>query len=249
MTKYIVRFDDVTMGMNWANFLAIKEVLERNNIFSVLGVVPNNKDEKLTVTTEISEQVFFSKIKDFVEYGDNIAQHGTYHLYTSKSSGLLKINNKSEFAGHSYVEQLSKLKEGKEILQRYGVWQPYFMAPSHSFDRNTLKALNELGFEAITDGYGFYSYEVEGITLIPQLVSKPIKSIPFGIQTICLHTNNMDLYSIETLIEFIENNSRNFISFEDALKIKANNKYVDEITHHFSKLSLQAFRKLKGIIR
>lgn len=248
MAKYILRFDDITLDMDWGNFTKIKRIAEKYKIYSILGVVPENRDPKLSVAKTLSKAEFFSNIKEYVEYGDTIAQHGTFHLYTTKNSGLLKINNKSEFAGHSYAEQLSKLKEGKEILQRHGIWQPYFMAPSHSFDRNTLKALNELGFEAITDGYGFYSYEIEGITLMPQLVSKPIKSIPFGIQTICLHTNNMDLFSIETLIEFIESNSRNFISFEDALKIKANNKHVDEITHHFSKLSLQALRKLKGMI-
>ena len=93
-------------------------------------------------------------------------------------------------------------KMGKAILQKQNCWQPYFMAPSHSFDTNTLKALVNLDFVSISDGYGFFPYMDNGILHVPQLSSKPYKFIP-GISTICIHVNNMSDREIQTLVDFV----------------------------------------------
>lgn len=245
---YLVRFDDIAPDMHWCNFLRVKETLEKYSIKSVLGVVPENRDPKLSVEAGVSEQEFFSRIRSYKSYGDTIAQHGTYHLYDIKDSGILKINNKSEFSGHSYQVQLEKLQTGKEILQRNDVWQPYFMAPSHSFDVNTLKALKALGFKAVTDGYGFYPYMLEGIVLVPQLVSKPMPALKFGIQTICLHTNNMTDNQINDLIGFIEHNHSKFLDFENvAANIKKYNfPILSKFLYALSKIMLITMRKVRG---
>lgn len=170
MARFILRFDDVTPDMNWENFLKVKSAAEKHSVRSILGVVPHNKDPNLSIRKNMSHSEFFSHINKYVEYGDTIAQHGTYHTYTTTTSSILGISNWSEFAGYSYEQQLEKLKIGKEILEEHGIWQPYFMAPSHSFDRNTLNALKKLGFKAITDGYGLYPYNIEGVILVPQLL-------------------------------------------------------------------------------
>lgn len=230
MSKYLIRFDDITADMDWDKFMPIKKVLEENNIYSVLGVVPKNEDETLKIRPGLSEEEFFIKVREFKEYGDTIAQHGTYHVYKTKNSGLMDIHNVSEFSGLSYDEQFNKLEIGKKILEKNEVWQPYFMPPYHSFDINTLKALKSLYFKAVTDGYGFYPYQIEGITLIPQL-SMPIHLIPFGVQTISLHTNLIDQAGTHRVIKFIEQNKNNFITFEEALSIKAPNNYFRHVTH------------------
>ena len=248
MSKYIIRFDDITPGMNWDNFLSIKNVLESYSISSILGVVPCNRDKKLIIHDSMSSSDFFIKVKSYKDYGDTIAQHGTYHHYINKSSGLLDINNKSEFSGLCYEEQLQKLKIGKEVLESQGVWQPYFMAPSHSFDLNTLKALKALGFKAITDGYGFYPYQVEGITLVPQLVGKPIPLIPFGVQTICLHTNSMNNSDIDSLIGFIQKNHSYFVDFKKAVNISPKSRELKLFAYITSKHSLNIIRKIRRII-
>ncbi len=249
MSKYIIRFDDITPGMNWDNFLSIKNVLESYSISSILGVVPCNRDKKLIIHDSMSSSDFFIKVKSYKDYGDTIAQHGTYHHYINKSSGLLDINNKSEFSGLCYEEQLQKLKIGKEVLESQGVWQPYFMAPSHSFDLNTLKALKALGFKAITDGYGFYPYQlVEGITLVPQLVGKPIPLIPFGVQTICLHTNTMNNNDLNYIVDFIINNHYKFVDFKEVVNIKSKSNTLQLFTYTASKGFLKNIRKLRKII-
>lgn len=213
---YLLRFDDITEQMAWSKFLPLKEELEKNKISSILGVVPNCKDKHLNI--ENVKEDFFDIIRYYKNYGDTITQHGTTHVYTQSDSGLLNINPFSEFAGLSYDEQYKKLKIGKEFLVKEQVWQPYFMAPAHSFDTNTLKALSDLKFQAITDGYGFYPYIEENIILVPQLFSKPI-NFGFGISTICLHINQMTDKEIENILAFIKNNRQYFINFEEALEL------------------------------
>lgn len=239
---YIVRFDDITPGMNWDNFFKVKKTLEKYNIVSVLGVVPSNQDPNLNIEDPISLEDFFYRIRAYKKYGDTIAQHGTHHLYDTQDSGLLKINNDSEFAGNPYIKQLSRLASGKEILESHGVWEPFFMAPAHSFDLNTLRALKELGFKAVTDGYGFYPYQVEGINLVPQLVGKPIPKINFGIQTICLHTNSMSEDEINRFNEFIHNNNKCFLDFKLIINVKPSSAFLNYISFYTSKFLLKTIR-------
>jgi predicted deacetylase len=245
--KYILRFDDITPGMAMSKFLPLKHVLEELNIYSVLGVVPDCRDPKLYIEDGNSVD-FFNYVRSWKKYGDTIAQHGTYHVYDSLNSGILKINKNSEFAGHEYDIQLEKLKSGKEILLRENVWQPYFMAPSHSFDKNTLKALSALGFEKLTDGYGFFPYRLCGVLLVPQLFSIPI-SFGFGYLTICVHINSMSQDQINELINFIRANRSKFVDFK---KIKDLNRVYwlpAVIIRYFTFLSLVSFRFFRKICK
>ena len=91
------------------------------------------------------------------------------------------------------------------------------MAPAHSFDSNTLKALRDLGFEALTDGWGLYPYRLEGMILVPQLFSTPKPKLKGGVQTICLHTNNMSKGAISKIIGFIKANNNKFVDFKSLI--------------------------------
>ena len=94
------------------------------------------------------------------------------------------------------------------------------MAPSHSFDRNTLKALVDLEFIAISDGYGFFPYRKHGIVFVPQLFSTPKKFIP-GISTICIHINNMSEDQVQTLLNFVKENKHHFVDFKQVVDQKS----------------------------
>jgi predicted deacetylase len=135
-TKYILRFDDITPTMSWSKFMPFKIKIESLNIKSILGVVPDCRDQALIV--EPPNKDFFSFIRRCMYYGDAIAQHGTYHSYTTDNSGLLGINRRSEFASHSFEFQHDLIETGKRILMNEGVWQPWFMAPAHSYDLSTI---------------------------------------------------------------------------------------------------------------
>lgn len=244
--SFIVRFDDIAPGMAWHAFLPLKRKLERLGVRCVLGVVPDCRDPGLKVEAERSD--FFALVREWAEYGDTIAQHGTYHVYDTEHGGLLQINRRSEFAGHPYSQQYARLAHGKSILQREGVWQPYFMAPSHSFDVNTLRALYDLGFTALTDGYGFHPYEVERLVLVPQLVGRPL-NISIGVQTICMHINSASAELVQSLIEFVTANQPRIVNFKDVASAHPTPTRVSSVLRHASKMVLSAARSMRGSSR
>ena len=214
--RYILRFDDVSPKMAWSKFLPFKAKLLELGIKSVLGVVPHCMDESISAEQENNK--FFDYVRQCMKYGDTVAQHGTHHVYCTNSPGILRINNRSEFAGLGYEEQYSKLKKGKEILQNERCWEPHFMAPAHSFDRVTIQALSSLGFETMTDGYGLYPYNIGNILLVPQMFSKPI-NFGFGISTLCIHINNMSNDEITKLLSFVTKNKDLFINYKDVINL------------------------------
>ena len=242
-TKLIIRFDDICPNLNWEIFFLIKKELQDLGIRSVLGVIPENKDKSL-LKYEYKEN-FFELINQYKNFGDTIAQHGTYHKYTTSSKGILKINNRSEFAGHDFNYQYKLLKKGKQILESKNCWQPVFMAPSHSFDENTLIALRKLGFKSISDGYGFFPYKVKGIDFVPQISSRPFNT-GFGLATICIHTNNLNKINIKNLLDFIYSNRSRIISYEDYNNIKSPSKYINGSLNYISKKIIRSVRFLKN---
>lgn len=241
----ILRFDDITPGMSWDKFLPLKMKVDKLGIRSVLGVVPDCRDAGLNVG--LVREDFFSLVRGWMTHGDTISQHGTFHVYDTKESGILGLHNRSEFAGHPYDVQYNRLLKGKELLVHEGVWQPYFMAPSHSFDHLTLRALHELGFVAITDGYGFYPYMIDGIKLIPQLTAYPL-NFRFGLQTLCVHINGMDQFSIDKLWGFISRNSSLFVDFKDIVDRPCFEGIVPTTLRYLSQTGVNSIRKIRTFI-
>ncbi len=75
-----------------------------------------------------------------------MAMHGYQHIYGTSKGGIFPLNHFSEFAGEPLEEQRKKIAAGRQILENHGVHTDIFMAPGHSYDRNTLTALMENGF-------------------------------------------------------------------------------------------------------
>ncbi len=95
--------------------------------------------------------------------------HGYQHLYETKNSGLIGLNNYLEFAGLPYEVQAEKIKKAWEIFTDNGIRPKIWMAPAHSFDLNTLKALKEYTeIEYITDGFAVFPFTAYGFKWIPQ---------------------------------------------------------------------------------
>ena len=91
-----------------------------------------------------------------IEYQNNgfkVAIHGYNHKYTKSNSGILLYNKNSEFAGVSYQIQEEKLRKSKKIFKKHGLDTDLFIAPSHSFDFNTLNCLKRNGIKYISDGF------------------------------------------------------------------------------------------------
>ena len=199
-----IRMDDITPDMDWGKFNRFKELLDAHGIKPLIGVVPDSRDEKLAI--DDPHQDFWCMVKDLQDKGWTIAMHGLNHLYTTKASGIFPIGGKSEFAGLPFEKQDEMIREGKRILQEKGISTDIFMAPSHSFDKNTLKALKKNGFNVITDGFGTGPFKSGGMTYYPISVkrSDSLKDNRDGLVTFVYHANTMD--------------EKDFVKFEDLLE-------------------------------
>lgn len=169
--KIAIRLDDISIDMNWEKFYRFKELLDEYEIKPLIGVIPDNKDQMLKDFREESkvsfEGDFWAYIRELKDSGWCVAMHGLNHVYTTTKGGLFPLNKFSEFSGLSYEEQYEMLSYGKEILLSNGIETDIFMAPAHNYDGNTLKALKELGFSKVTDGFGSRPYEYKGINFYP----------------------------------------------------------------------------------
>lgn len=188
--RIAVRLDDISAGMDWEKFQAFAALLDEFDIKPLIGVVPDNRDENLN--RDAFREDFWEYVKKRQEGGWVVAQHGCYHVYTQRKGGVFPLNDFSEFAGVSYEEQLAMLEHGKEILAEHGIITNLFMAPAHSYDRNTLRALKQTGFKGLTDGFGSRPYLRQGLTFYPisfRLESSLKKDK--GFTTMVVHTNTL----------------------------------------------------------
>lgn len=220
-SKHIFRLDDIAENMNWENYFFLKRIFKKYNVKPIIGVIPNNKDDELKKYSK-SDFNFWDEIREVQNMGWSIALHGYNHKYETKSSGILNINNRSEFAGLPFERQNEKIKLGKKILQENGIKIDAFMAPAHSFDNLTIECLLANGINTVTDGYGLYPYYYRGILFVPQLLSRPRK-MPFGVFTWCMHPNTMSKDSIRDIEKFIKNNKGDIITFQEAKEMTQNN--------------------------
>jgi predicted deacetylase len=234
--KYILRLDDICPTMNWDKFFDLEKLFDKYNIKPIIGVIPDNRDEKLIA--EKPKENFWEIIKKLHEKGWVIAQHGYRHEYETRSGGILNINKQSEFSALPYSEQLEKVRKGKEILENnLGIKMEWWMAPSHSFDKNTCKALKELNFKYITDGIAISPFEKYGLTWIPQQLWSPRKKI-FGLWTICVHLNSVDEKFISNLEKFIRNNNDSFANIDFSCR----NKFINVVYYHWWKFQYLIYK-------
>ena len=242
MSKYLMRFDDINANMDWERFFILKKILEKYNIKSVLGVVP--KCEDLSLKMYPSNSNYYDYLKKFKLYGDCIAQHGYKHKYDSNLRGNYGSANKSEFAGHSFDTQFEKLNKGKLILKNHSLWEPVFMAPGHSFDSNTLKALKKLNFKIVLDGFSLFPFKKSQLTFAPQISSKPLPKFLPGLSQLCVHINTISDKELKHLICFVHQNHRLFISVQN---INSNGLFISRLDQSIIYFLVICFRKIRNV--
>jgi peptidoglycan/xylan/chitin deacetylase (PgdA/CDA1 family) len=199
--------DDIAPGMDWGRFWAVLQLFRRHGIKPLLGVVPDNRDQNLARHPPYPH--FWQTLQELVAADEiDVAQHGYQHILVHRPKaailgpavGIRKAV--SEFAGDAYSDQLFRIREGQRILQRNGIETKYWMAPNHSYDKNTLRALRESGFTAISDGIALFPYIAEDLAFVPQ-TSWKARWMPLGIHTVCLHTNTVTPRQIKQLRLFL----------------------------------------------
>lgn len=216
--KIAIRMDDITPDMDWAKFLRFKELCDLYQVKPLIGVVPDNQDEMLHMDT--AREDFWDYLLQLQENGWCIAQHGCTHIYSTKKKGCFPLNALSEYAGASYEEQYASLQKGQKILQSHKIYTDIFMAPAHSFDKNTLKALKTLGFTRLTDGFGKLPYEWQGLIFYP-ISFKQSSSLKQeeGYTTFVIHANTMNDKDFERYEKMFREHQEKLISYSEYLGI------------------------------
>jgi len=198
VAKIVLRLDDIHPRMNRDNFDRFVYGVEAIGVKGLLGVIPQCQDDKLNRSPE--DPAFWDRIRSLREKGWVVAQHGLTHVYDQVAPTFLGRKSRSEFAGHTLQEQIARLEQGADLLADQGLRSDVFMAPSHSFDRRTLAALEATKFRFVTDGYGFWPYSVGRLIFVPQLASSP-HGLPFGVYTTCFHLDNLKDEQIDRALE------------------------------------------------
>lgn len=112
------------------------------------------------------------------------------------------------------------IEEGKKILEEKGIRTDIFMAPGHTFDRNTLKALRECGFRYLTDGFGKAPYSREGLTFLPiSSRKKDCFKDREGYTTLVIHANGMSEAEISWYERMLAEYPDRFISYGQLLTL------------------------------
>lgn len=218
--KVTVRMDDITPDMDWKSFTAFEKLFEKYGIRPLLGIVPDNRDEKLSVDPVREE--FWDRMKTLQKKGWSLAMHGCHHVYRTKKCGCFPLNSRSEFAGLPETEQRKLLTEGKKLLASHGIHTDIFMAPGHTFDKTTLKILKELRFSYLTDGFGRSPYLYEGMTFLPiSFLRSHMFREKEGFTTLVIHCNHSSEEELRRYEEMFASHKDCFSPYQSFLRCPA----------------------------
>ncbi len=215
----LFRIDDICDKMrNEEQVYKLIKLLNKNGISPLLGIVPCVKDPNIT---ENQSKFRLEDLKSLIRKDKvEIALHGYSHQY-SKNRRRFIFKKKSEFAGMSLQKQRERIHEGiKKIEKRMGV-KPikYFFAPAHSYDRNTLNVLSELGMINV-DGISLYPFVYKKVIHIPQqknYVSEKCLFFSKGIFVNHFHPSSISDKVLHDVKEFIKKNKGNLVNFDEIL--------------------------------
>ena len=214
MVTYFFRLDDIAPNMNWDNFNLVVEIFKQNNIKPLIAVIPDVRDPKL-LNYPINPN-FWSIIKELYDNGWTIAQHGYQHL-SNGNGGILKIHKSGEFGGFNFENQKTKISAGCKIMEEQHIAADIFVAPRHSFDKKTVRALKENNFKFVSDGIALWPFKKWDIVWLPQILWRPRKGM-IGFVTVALHTNMMSQEDIKNLEKFIEKNRNKIGDFSELME-------------------------------
>ncbi len=229
--KILIRFDDICPTMDFEQFEIAMRLMDKYDIKPLLGVIPKSKDPDLLISKERID--FWDFIQSLQEKGYTIAMHGVNHVFDSLHHGFLNKRMASEFAGHTLENQISKIKEGKEILNSHGISTDIFFAPAHSYDINTIKALSANGFKYISDGKSSLPYEFEGVISLPCRSSgcPVIRNNSF--YTAVFHAHEWawenKKYCYDEFVNLIEKHHDKIVSFDEYKNQRIGNYAIQKI--------------------
>ena len=209
MGKYILRLDDAAERMDIVKWNRMEVLLDKYNIKPLVGVIPKCQDAMMDEYPIDSS--FWNKVNKWENKGWIIALHGYNHVYSTNEGGINPVNKRSEFAGISLEQQKEKIRSGVKIFRENGHDPQVFFAPSHTFDENTLVALNdESDIRVVSDTIANDVYYENGFYFIPQQSGR-VRKLPFRVVTFCYHPNTMQPKDFAELEGFLQQYAKKFV--------------------------------------
>jgi len=206
--KFIIRWDDISRFHDRDKFRALVDLFQKYDIPAMLGVIPDNHDDEIKFGDQPEEQ-FVDDLRELVQAGWEVAQHGYRHIKHTESGGIWGLNKASEFAGRDYSDQIKDLRGGRDILRDYGFDSVTFVPPWHSYDAATQTALSDIGFRVISDGIFLYPRPAGALLQLPVIfwsVPRRMTTLRFldSVYTICLHPHLIGENDLKKLARFFE---------------------------------------------
>lgn len=241
---YIIRLDDACSFYDSEKWQRIEAVLNKFSVKPIVAVIPNCEDP-LMLDKYVKDESFWDKARNWQEKGWTIALHGYNHVYINHNAkGINPVNDYSEFAGVALNEQIEKIRKGLEIFKKQGLTTNIFVAPAHSFDLNTLKALKkESDIRIISDTIASDIYFKYGFYFIPQQCGA-LRKLPFKVVTGCYHPNSMNNKDFEVLEAFLNAHFNKFVSIDELSFAPRRFSLYD----FFLKMLYFTFRKIRKIL-
>jgi predicted deacetylase len=238
--RYLIRLDDACPTIHWERWERVAALLDDYDVRPIVGVIPDNQDEFLHINPPRAN--FWEVVSKWQRKGWTIGLHGYQHRYVTQDGGLVPISNKSEFAGLALQIQEEKIRKGWQIFQSHRLKPSVWIAPAHSFDKNTLIALKrETDIELISDGIALNCFTCDGFHWIPQQLWR-FRRMPFGTFTICLHPNKMSEGALQQLERDLSKHRRMFIGLSEV-------QFFTRAKNSFEKLVTRAFMLRANMIR
>ena len=241
----IIRIDDVCPSMDRERFEKYIDEFKLLGVKPLLGIIPLCRDDSINYG---QMDDFWELMRKMQSDGYPVAMHGVNHVYCTQAKGLVCNRKMSEFSSVSFEKQKEKLLQGKVALENEGIYTDTFMAPGHSYDRNTLKALKAAGFEYVTDGRSAKPYVLEGIKCIPAIGPWKRHS-GRGVLTICLHPSCDSESSFNAVVNLIKRNKDRVITFDLAKQIPASPYVVCRVQEKMSIFMVEAASKAVKLLR
>lgn len=197
----ILRLDDACPTMDSARWQVFETILRKYDVKPIVAVCPNNVDPFLV--RQEPDPDFWPRVREWQANGWHIAMHGYRHEALSRNRGLVPLHVKSEFAGVPYAEQSRRIRESLSTFRTHGVEPTLWVAPFHTFDANTLRALShESSIRIVSDGISRLPYSRLGFFWLPQQLWFPQRR-GRGVWTTCFHPNATDESTINALESLI----------------------------------------------
>ncbi|MCX7656957.1 MAG: DUF2334 domain-containing protein [Treponemataceae bacterium] len=217
--RYLFRLDDACPYQKKENWKRVLSLFSSYFIKPLIAIIPDCQDPELCMLPYQDD--FWNKARQWQADGYPIALHGYQHRFHKTKKSIIPLNPYSEFSELPLEEQRTKIKKSWEIVKEQGLLPHYWVAPAHSFDANTLLALQEeTPIRIISDGFALAPFRWEGFLWIPQQLWHP-RPMMGGTYTICLHPNEMKEKDFFLLQRFLERYHQSCPSWEEV----AQNKY------------------------